>query len=75
MSSAVAGNFFEALSDSKQYAICDDLWLCSVEYSACVSGFWGLCRPPDPLFCPPLQIPGYAPICTEILEQLNYLID
>jgi len=50
--------------------ICDDLWLCLVEYSACVSGFWGFRRQtstgalrldpagglasPDHLFCPPL---------------------
>jgi len=32
--------------------ICDDLWLCSVKYSACVSGFWGLLDP-TPSFAPP----------------------
>jgi len=69
--------FFKVYSDSEQYAICDDLWLCSVEYLACVFGFWGLCPDPHrssvpgphsetsiprhPLLSPPQQIPGYAP--------------
>ena len=34
----------------EQYAICDDLWYCSVEHSACVSGFWG---PQTPGALPP----------------------
>jgi len=40
----VAGIFskFNRTENREQYAICDDIWLCSVEYSACVSGFWGL---------------------------------
>jgi len=44
--------FFKILSDSEQYPICDDLWLCPVEYSACVSGCWGLRPRPPPELCP-----------------------
>ena len=36
MSPVVAGNFFKVLWDTEQHAICDDLWLCSVEYSVCL---------------------------------------
>jgi len=68
--SVVAGNFFKVLWDSEQYTICDDLWLCSVEYSACVSGFWGLRTQTPPGLCLwiPLgdfrpQTPSFVPLC------------
>jgi len=48
--------FFQSIM-GLQYAICDDLWLCSVEYSACVSGFW----PPDPTGALPLDPLGDLP--------------
>jgi len=49
--------FFKSITGLGTYAICDDLWLCSVEYSACVSGFWGI-RPQTPSGALPVDPAG-----------------
>jgi len=52
--------------NSNYYAICDDLRLCSVEYSACVSGFWGLCLRPSPGLCPWNPLENLPPLLSPL---------